>query len=144
MNNDTNTAGLKKLAFTNGLIGIIGPILSFFIRIIGLAMVSSKLAKTGHTLTQQEIFSAQLPVYLISAIPGLIVLILGIVALVKFRKAENNTVSLAAHILLIVGGALSIVFGIFGEIPEFIGGILYLTSLKKFDQPQFPNQNIQQ
>ncbi|WP_019781674.1 hypothetical protein, partial [Streptococcus sobrinus] len=107
MNNDTNTAGLKKLAFTNGLIGIIGPILSFFIRIIGLAMVSSKLAKTGHTLTQQEIFSAQLPVYLISAIPGLIVLILGIVALVKFRKAENNTVSLAAHILLIVGGALS-------------------------------------
>ena len=144
MNNDTNTDGLKKLALTNGVVGIVCPILSFMIRIIGLTMVSSKIANSGKSLNAQEIFQTQIPVYLVSAIPGLVVLILGIVAIVKFRKADNKAVPLAAHILLIVGGALSLLFGLFGEIPELIGGILYLTSLGKFNRPQFPDQTIQQ
>lgn len=132
MNNNTNIAGLKKLAKANGLLAVIGAPLDFIIFIISVLVLSGALPVSFGVLGY------------LALIFRIAVLVMGIIASLKFK--DDRVVSKAAHILLIVGGAVSLMLPPIGEICALIGGIIYLTSLKKFDQPQtpqMPNQNFQ-
>lgn len=97
----------KNLALINGLVGLIGGIfliLWFFIP--AALIVCIKIA----------------------------LLVLGIVGSVYYK--EDERISAAPHVLLIVGGALSLIpfLGWVGGILAIIGGSLYLSSLKRFQE----------
>ena len=60
------------------------------------------------------------------------ILVLGIVGLITYKG--TGLVKTAAHVLLIVGGAVALIplLGIAGGIVSIVGGALYLASLKNF------------
>ncbi|WP_035453482.1 hypothetical protein [Agrilactobacillus composti] len=115
----------KNLALTNGIVGLVGGIILIFgpMLMLGSAMndVESGTANT-----------AGVTIFL--NIVKLAILILGITAIVFYRSTE--LVKTAAHVLLIVGGAVALIpfLGWAGGILAIIGGALYLTSLKNFKQ----------
>ena len=61
-----------------------------------------------------------------------LVWLIGIVGLITYKG--TGLVKTAAHVLLIVGGAVALIplLGIAGGIVSIVGGALYLASLKNF------------
>ena len=110
----------KSLAMTNGIVGLVGGIILLF---GGWLVVGS--AATGDTNT----FGTTVAIFYILK---LAILVLGIIGAVHFRGSD--VVTAAPDVLLIVGGALSLVpmLGWVGGILAIIGGSLFLGTLKKF------------
>ncbi len=110
----------KTLAVTNGVVGLIGGIFLLFgiWFILGVASSGAEAATGLMTLF----------VYLVK----LALLVLGIVGAVYYKG--DTPVGTAPSVLLIVGGAISLIpfLGWIGGILGIIGGSLYLASLKKF------------
>lgn len=110
----------KTLAVTNGVVGLIGGIFLLFAIwfILGVASSGSEIATGLMTLF----------VYLVK----LALLVLGIVGAVYYKG--DTPVGTAPSVLLIVGGAISLIpfLGWIGGILGIIGGSLHLASLKKF------------
>lgn len=110
----------KTLAVTNGVVGLIGGIFLLFgiWFILGVVSSGSEVATGLMTLF----------VYLVK----LALLVLGIVGAVYYKG--DTPVGTAPSVLLIVGGAISLIpfLGWIGGILGIIGGSLYLASLKKF------------
>ena len=110
----------KTLAVTNGVVGLIGGIFLLFAFwfIVGVASSGSEAAIVLMTLF----------VYLVK----LALLVLGIVGAVYYKG--DTPVGTAPSVLLIVGGAISLIpfLGWIGGILGLIGASLYLASLKKF------------
>ena len=110
----------KTLAVTNGVVGLIGGIFLLFgiWFILGVAASGAEVATGLMTLF----------VYLVK----LALLVLGIVGAVYYKG--DTPVGTAPSVLLIVGGAISLIpfLGWIGGILGIIGGSLYLASLKKF------------
>lgn len=131
-----NNAGLKKLAQANGLLGVIGGPIS----LICTCILTISLFTDPHSFAQSGVALLSVPVYIIR----IAALVMGIIGLVKFKG--TNYVPLVAHIFFVIGLPVGFVIGILADIFIIIAGIIYLTSLKKFDQPQtpqMPNQNFQ-
>ena len=109
----------KTLAVTNGVVGLIGGIFLLFAFwfIVGVASSGSEAAIVLMTLF----------VYLVK-----LALLLGIVGAVYYKG--DTPVGTAPSVLLIVGGAISLIpfLGWIGGILGIIGASLYLASLKKF------------
>lgn len=110
----------KTLAVTNGVVGLIGGIFLLFGIWFILGVASSGSEVTTGLMT--------LFVYLVK----LALLVLGIVGAVYYKG--DTPVGTAPSVLLIVGGAISLIpfLGWIGGILGIIGGSLYLASLKKF------------
>lgn len=123
---------VKSLATACGIVGLAGGIyLLFAIWFVLLVAATESDILTSLVLT----FG-----YLVR----LAILVLGILGAVTFKGAQSP-IKPAPSILLIVGGAVSMIpfLGWVGGIVAIIGGALYLASLKNFNQtPQNP-QNPQ-
>ncbi|EHJ53371.1 hypothetical protein [Streptococcus macacae] len=112
----------KNLALTNGIVGLIGGIfLLIAIWFIFGAAATGSTAATG-------LMTAF--VYIVK----LAILILGIIGAVYYK--EDSRVGAAPSILMIIGGAVSLIpfLGWVGGILAIIGGSLYLASLKSFTE----------
>ncbi|MGT2906727.1 hypothetical protein [Streptococcus dentiloxodontae] len=110
----------KSLAITNGIVGLTGGIFLLFAIwfILGAASTGSENATRLITIF----------VYVVK----IALLVLGIVGAVYYRG--DSPVGTAPSVLLIVGGAVSLIpfLGWVGGIIGITGGSLYLASLKKF------------
>lgn len=100
----------KALALTNGIVGLVGGIL---------------LVLWPFLITLGTNFNIVLRVALI---------VLGIVAIIFYQGTK--LVKIAAHVLLIVGGAVAFIpfLGWAGGVVAIVGGSLYLASLKNFNE----------
>lgn len=111
----------KTLAIINGIVGLIGGIILLFgiWFIVGVASTGSDTATGIMTIFVYALKFA--------------LLILGIIGAVYYKG--DARVGAAPSVLLIVGGAISIIpfLGWIGGILGIIGGSLYLASLKKFN-----------
>ncbi|WP_165210716.1 hypothetical protein [Streptococcus tangpeifui] len=127
-----NNAGLKKLAQANGLLGVIGGVISF-------------ICATLMVLAARGVISSA---FMFLSLPALAfriaTLIMGIIGIVKFKG--TNFVPMVAHIFFIIALPIGPLTAMIADIFPIIAGIIYLTSLKKFDQiqnTQIPNQDFQ-
>ncbi len=115
----------KNLVVANGVVGLAGGIFLLFASVLLLGTVSSDLMSNS--------VSSTAGLSMITFIIKVAILILGIIGAVRFKGYE--AVGAAPSVLLIVGGALSIVpfLGWIGGILAIIGGSLYLTKIKHFN-----------
>lgn len=110
----------KTLALANGILGLVGGIfLLFGIWFILVVAATGSADATGLMTTV---------IYIVK----IALLVLGIVGIVYYKGDER--VGVAPSVLLIVGGAVSLIpfLGWIGGILAIIGGSLYLGTLKKF------------
>lgn len=110
----------KSLALTNGIVGLIGGIFLLVAVwfVFGAAATGSVSATSNMTAF----------IYIVK----IAILVLGIVGIVYYK--DDIRVGAAPNVLMIVGGAISLVpfLGWVGGILAIIGGSLYLGTLKKF------------
>lgn len=110
----------KTLALTNGIVGLVGGIFLLIAIwfIFGVAATNSSEATGLMTAF----------VYIVK----IALLVLGILGIVYYKG--DSRVGSAPSVLLIVGGAISLVpfLGWVGGILTIIGGSIYLGTLKKF------------
>ena len=114
----------KKLALTNGIVGLAGGIILIF----GiLFMAGAAVADFGGTsYTSLSTVTALLYVLKIA------ILALGIIGAIYYKGMTE--VKTSANVLMIVGGAISLIpaLGWVGGILAIIGGSIYLACLKNF------------
>lgn len=98
----------KALALTNGIVGLAGGI---------LLVLWPLLVAFGTNF---------------NIVLRLALIVLAIIAIIYYK--ETKLVKIAAHVLLIVGGAVAFIpfLGWVGGIIAIVGGSLYLASLKNF------------
>ena len=113
----------KTLALVNGIVGLVGGIFLLFAIWFILGVAANSLSDGG-----ASVGGTTRLVYLIK----IALLVLGIIGAVYYKG--DTPVGAAPSILLIVGGAISLIpfLGWVGGILGIIGGSLYLASLKKF------------
>jgi ABC-type transport system involved in cytochrome bd biosynthesis fused ATPase/permease subunit len=120
-----NTSQLKTLTIVNGIVGLVGGIVLLFGGwfVVGSA-VSSVANGSASNFSAMGIF-----LFLIKVA----ILVLGIIGAVQFKKTDKVTT--APSVLLIVGGAVSIIpfLGWVGGIVAIVGGSLYLAKIKNFN-----------
>lgn len=109
----------KKLAITNGVVGLCGGIT---LLLGGWIVLYSATGGTGTFAIVNVLF----------LVLKIATLVLGIVGLVQFSK--DAVISKAPSVLLVVGGALALIpfMGWIGGILAIIGGSIYLANIKKF------------
>ena len=109
----------KKLAVTNGVVGLVGGIT---LLLGGWIVLYSATGGTGAFAFVNVLF----------LVLKIATLVLGIVGLVQFSK--EAVISKAPSVLLVVGGALALIpfMGWIGGIIAIIGGSIYLANIKKF------------
>ncbi|MCT0014301.1 hypothetical protein [Weissella confusa] len=115
---------LKSLANINGIVGLGGGVLLLFATPIILAA----------TLNQRMMaFNFAILAFFMIKVA---IFVLGIVGVVQFKK--SSVVSNAPSVLMIVGGSIAIIpfLGWIGGILAIIGGSLFLSSIKKFDNAE--------
>lgn len=124
MNTNTKT---KTLATINGIVGLVAGIFLLFAILFIIGAAGAEVESDVPTVT----ILVTIFIYIVK----LAVLILGIVGAVYYK--DDNRVSAAPSVLLIVGGAISLIpfFGWIGGILAIIGGSIYLASLKNFNLP---------
>ncbi|WP_165211298.1 hypothetical protein [Streptococcus tangpeifui] len=124
MNTNTKT---KTLATINGIVGLVAGIFLLFAILFIIGAAGAEVESDVPTVT----ILVTIFIYIVK----LAVLILGIVGAVYYKN--DNRVSAAPSVLLIVGGAISLIplFGWIGGILAIIGGSIYLASLKNFNLP---------
>lgn len=114
----------KTLALANGIVGLIGGILLLFgpFLLVGGAIMDAEASSPSTILGVSGFLT----------IVKIAILVLGIIAIVFYKG--TNLVKTAAHVLLIVGGAVALIpfLGWAGGIVTIIGGSFYLASLKNF------------
>ncbi len=131
----------KTMALVNGIVGLAGGILLLIGPFLVLGSFASSISKEAPTsfntssqaaaaITRSAQGASGMAAFL--SLVGIAILVLGIVGLVHYKG--DNRVGSAGGILLIVGGALSIIpfLGWIGGILAIIGGSLYLAKLKNF------------
>ena len=115
----------KTLAQLDGIIGLVtGTILTILPIII--IMIAS-------IFDNEEVVGVILGIiFIIFSLVKIGILILGILSLIYYK--DDNRISIAPSVLLIVGSALSLVpfLGWIGGIVIIVGASLFLGSLKKF------------
>ena len=115
----------KTLAQLDGIIGLVtGTILTILPIII--IMIAS-------IFDDEEVVGVILGIiFIIFSLVKIGILILGILSLIYYK--DDNRISIAPSVLLIVGSALSLVpfLGWIGGIVIIVGASLFLGSLKKF------------
>lgn len=116
----------KTLALTNGIFGLIGGIALVFAPLFILGGITNDALNDDGSATSTVVLS------IIFILVKIAILVLGIVALITYKG--TGLVKTAAHVLLIVGGAVALIplLGIAGGIVSIVGGALYLASLKNF------------
>ncbi|MGT2928681.1 hypothetical protein ACVR1G_00230 [Streptococcus dentasini] len=130
---NTSTNGLRTLAKANGLLGVIGGVIACICTGI-LTVYILMNGNDAEQLAKSGVVFLSFPTYIIR----IAALVMGIIATVKFKA--NKNVPLAAHILFIVAFPAGFILGFFADLCIIIAGIIYLVSLKNFDQPQDPQQ----
>ena len=115
----------KTLAQLDGIIGLVaGTILAILpIIIIMIASIFDNEEVVGDILGN---------IFIIFSLVKIGILILGILSLIYYK--DDNRISIAPSVLLIVGSALALVplLGWIGGIVIVVGASLFLGSLKKF------------
>ena len=116
----------KTLALTNGIFGLIGGIALIFAPLFILGGITNDALNDDGSATSTVVLSV------IFILVKIAILVLGIVGLVTYKGTD--LVKTAAHVLLIVGGAVALIplLGVAGGIVSIVGGALYLASLKNF------------
>lgn len=131
----------KTMALVNGIVGLAGGILLLIGPFLVLGSFASSISKEAPTsfntssqaaeaITRSAQGASGMAAFL--SLVGIAILVLGIVGLLHYKG--DNRVGNAPAILLIVGGALSIIplLGWIGGIVAIVGGSLYLAKLKNF------------
>ena len=115
----------KTLAQLDGIIGLVtGTILTILPIII--IMIAS-------IFDNEEVVGVILGIiFIVFSLVKIGILILGILSLIYYK--DDNRISIAPSVLLIVGSALALVplLGLIGGIVIIVGASLFLGSLKKF------------
>lgn len=122
----------KKLALINGVVGLVGGIFLILAIFILAASAVNDVANSFSSSTVST--SSTTLTSMLTVCIKIALLVLGIMGSVYYK--EDERISAAPHVLLIVGGALSIIpfLGWVGGILAIIGGSLYLSSLKRFEE----------
>lgn len=116
----------KSLALANGVVGLIGGIVLIFGPLLLLGGAVSDVASGSSSTSNSFGVTGFLTIVKIA------ILALGIIAIIFYKGTA--LVKTAAHVLLIIGGAVALIpfFGWAGGIVAIVGGSLYLASLKNF------------
>ncbi|ORP00818.1 MULTISPECIES: hypothetical protein [Streptococcus] len=115
----------KTLAQLDGIIGLVAGTILAILPII-IIMIAS-------IFDNEEVVGVILGIiFIIFSLVKIGILILGILSLIYYK--DDNRISIAPSVLLIVGSALSLVpfLGWIGGIVIIVGASLFLGSLKKF------------
>ena len=115
----------KTLAQLDGIIGLVAGTILAILPII-IIMIAS-------IFDDEEVVGVILGiVFIIFSLVKIGILILGILSLIYYK--DDNRISIAPSVLLIVGSALALVpfLGWIGGIVIIVGASLFLGSLKKF------------
>jgi len=124
----------KALAKVNGIIGIVEGVL--FCLSLFLFWVVIIFEVNSSYVSDELSTASMLSLLLIGSVTFLMkvsLIILGIISLNKYIKSEMSQVP---HILFIVAGGVGfipIIGTLTASVTSFIGGILYLTNLKKIN-----------
>jgi hypothetical protein len=126
----------KNLALINGIVGLVGGIFLLIAVFLFVGGVASDTVNTLQGLSQNRssiTTSSTSFITTLSFVVKLMILVLGIIGAVYYKG--DARIGSAPHVLLIVGGAVSIIpfLGWAGAIVSIIGGAIYLSSLKKFN-----------
>ena len=115
----------KTLAQLDGIIGLVAGTILAILPII-IIMIAS-------IFDDEEVVGVILGIiFIVFSLVKIGILILGILSLIYYK--DDNRISIAPSVLLIVGSALSLVpfLGWIGGIVIIVGASLFLGSLKKF------------
>lgn len=114
----------KKLALTNGIVGLAGGIILIF----GIWFMVGAAVADGDSTSYTALSTVTIFLYILK----IAILALGIIGAVYYKGMTE--VKTSANVLMIVGGAVSLVpaLGWVGGILAIIGGSIYLACLKNF------------
>ncbi|MGM9887326.1 MAG: hypothetical protein ACI31W_08795 [Lactococcus sp.] len=123
----------NSLVLTNGIVGLIGGILV----LLGPFLI---LISSFTDLVSGSSESMTINAIIVLTILKLVLLGLGITAFIKYKK--NEAVMVSAHILFIVGPAVSLIpfLGWVGGVVTIVGAALYLASLKNFKREKIETE----
>lgn len=122
----------KTLALINGIVGLVGGIFLLFSGFLLLGSIASDISTSIARNTTHVSSTSTTSTFIL--LVQITLIVLGIVALNYYK--DDKRISSAPHILLIVGGGVSLIpfLGFAGNIVAIVGGSLYLAALKKFNE----------
>ncbi|MDD6920377.1 MAG: hypothetical protein PUI85_04120 [Eubacteriales bacterium] len=121
----------KNLVLINGIVGLVGGIFLVLAVFMFAGSIANDISRSisSNSLTTSATDMVSIAVLIVK----LVVIGFGVYGYVMFKG--DNRINLAPHILLIVGGAVALIpyLGWAGGIVAIVGGAIYLSKLKNFD-----------